>query len=478
MWCPALGASFGHANRAVVGSPNERGQLDPYRLPSPRSPRLGGLTELPLTSSQPAGACCVRGSGGLSPPGTTACNAWQLDRRYETMTTGELLERRRNHSQSGFELLCACLAASSPDSPALAERLAAHDDWPGFLAQLQWHRVTSQIWPVIEAQQQHVPAATVGFILEHRRRQLMQAMNHTAELHRLNGAFRQQRIDYLVLKGQPLSQQLYGSPYARFSKDIDLLVHESSIGAAHSLLLSLGYERVVPGPDAPAHVMDVYTRFRKEFIYWHPESRVEVELHWRLEGNPHFLPMWELQPFEDSREVLVKGVALPVMSESKQCVYLLMHITTSSWARLSWLSDILRLVRGPMDLVDLRQRADGFGLGASLQVTLNLLARYFQVSVPEGPKPSPRVRLLTASARRCLTHNRYPAGVVLPFQRLLACPRPGFLSYDLRWRVALSINDVAVVSLPRSLFVLYYPLRPILWLLRWLPYTGVNKLQT
>jgi hypothetical protein len=386
------------------------------------------------------------------------------------------------HSQqASFELLCSCVAQPYGLAETLADRIEAHPDWAGFLAQLRWHRVAGLVLPVLRHHRDVLPAHVLDAVEREHRQQVMHALRYSAELGRLQAALGA-RVPYLVLKGQPLSQQLYDDPHVRFAKDIDLLIDESDLDRAHDQLSALGYRRTLPAPDAPPHVMAVYPKFRKDYTYWHPELDTQIELHWRLEVNPHFLPMASLAPFADLRQVTVAGAPQPVLRETSQFLYLVMHVASSSWARLSWLTDLLHLVQQPLDWTEVREQARALRLQTSLDVTLQLLERCFGVTLPpklrEGARTTGlRLSLLTAGAHRCLIQNRYPSGVAMPALRVMTCSSAAFLTYDLRWYLGLSINDVAVVALPRALFPLYYPLRPLLWLLRWLPHTGVAKRQ-
>ena len=71
----------------------------------------------------------------------------------------------------------------------------------------------------------------------------LRSEKYLSAIQELAQQFTKNEIDFVVLKGIALSQQIYGSQYARISHDIDLLVHEKDIERADLLLRELGYEQ-------------------------------------------------------------------------------------------------------------------------------------------------------------------------------------------------------------------------------------------
>ena len=80
------------------------------------------------------------------------------------------------------------------------------------------------------------------YVLEKAQHQLL-LRKHLLDIH----DFLQERhIPYVVLKGIPLNQQLYGNKMLKYSGDIDILVDKKDFLAAHTCLLELGYELQSP----------------------------------------------------------------------------------------------------------------------------------------------------------------------------------------------------------------------------------------
>ena len=82
------------------------------------------------------------------------------------------------------------------------------------------------------------------------------------------------RRDLLVLKGEALSDVLYGSPFMRRSGDVDVLIRWEDLGSWVAGLRSLGY--VPQYHDRPRPW--VYD----QWAFVHPETALVMELHWAI----------------------------------------------------------------------------------------------------------------------------------------------------------------------------------------------------
>src|SRR3990167_2590212 len=333
--------------------------------------------------------------------------------------------------QQGFALLCWSLQAGPADAAEFERLTAPVTDWEPFISQLRWHRVSALAWQRLAPFSSRLPD-TVNTALQELRQQIgMRAMKHSMQLLALARLFSVHDIPFIVLKGITLSLQLHGDPARRFSKDIDILVREQDTDACHQLLLRNGYHRAYPGEQVPPNVLNYYRQFKKDCTYVNEEDGTQLELHWRFDNNPHFLPLGKLDPFHHCAHVNLAGVALPVLSPEHNALYLIMHAAHSCWARLSWLTDIARLLQQP--LPDVPCHGDW------------------------------RARWLLRSILQTLQAGRYPGNTLRLLHPLLYSNGLRYWLFHLRRNMALSLNDIALLPLPRALFFLYYPLRPLLW---------------
>jgi hypothetical protein len=78
---------------------------------------------------------------------------------------------------------------------------------------------------------------------------IMQARNNSVlylkELCRLDALFKSKGVSYILMKGMPLSKQIYNDCFVRISSDIDMLVDEDKMKMAYTLLNKMGYRQHV-----------------------------------------------------------------------------------------------------------------------------------------------------------------------------------------------------------------------------------------
>ena len=191
-------------------------------------------------------------------------------------------------------------------------------------------------------------------------------------------------IPVLVLKGLPLAQRLYGTPFARGSVDIDLLVPPDAVTAAERALIGAGWRRSMPDfRETPLRTRWYETLVRD---VWLDGPGGRLELHRRLLGNPFVFD----PPFADlagrGATVTLGGRAFPTLGDADQLLYLACHGLSHYWARLKWLCDLAALL-GAMHDADIetavaRGRAEG--LDAALAPALTLCREALHVEPPRA----------------------------------------------------------------------------------------------
>src|SRR5450631_4201805 len=159
--------------------------------------------------------------------------------------TGIFSERGNPHDRE-FRLLTK--SALWPRLPADREsvRTLAHEeiDWNVFLEMVELHRLSPIIFHnLTEYAKDVVPPAILLRLERDTAAKGLSALQNLSEILRLQKLFLVAAIDLRILKGIPLAILAYGNPSLRESGDIDLLIEEGDIAAAHDLLGHEGYVR-------------------------------------------------------------------------------------------------------------------------------------------------------------------------------------------------------------------------------------------
>ena len=372
-----------------------------------------------------------------------------------------------SEQQLCFSLLSWCLQPDADNEAffLLRDRI---QQWDVFIELVRWHRVAALAWQRLSPLSEQLPPAVAESVQQMARNTAMQSLKLTHELKRVSALLQLHQIEFVVLKGPPLAQQLYGNPGLRFSKDIDILVQEKDVERANTLLSGHSYLRVFPPLDFPEVAMSRYKEFSKDYVYRHRDSGSELELHWRFNNNPHLLELDVFEPFRHITSCKLAGMELPVLSSTHQALYLMTHAARSSWGRLSWLTDIAALLRAPLDWESLLELARINGLTNIVWITANLTHHLLKIPLPEPLQAErfsagPGARLLLRYFLTSTPQARYPGIIIRTLLDFLLCQRPGYKRSHLLQGFALHILDIAALPLPARFHFFYYPLRPFIY---------------
>lgn len=176
---------------------------------------------------------------------------------------------------------------------------------------------------------------------------------------------------HVVLKGEPLAQELYPDPMMRVSGDVDLLVLPGDLEYVEELLAQIDFFPLQPWSRARLAT-------NNQWVFVHKEHETPLELHWRL-ALPALpdLPIPSL--FETRRLVhMDRRWAAPVLDPAWQFIHLALHFHHHmGFARglldlASWLD-----VHGhTIEPEVVFERAASAGLSGIIQWPLHTLARH------------------------------------------------------------------------------------------------------
>lgn len=154
------------------------------------------------------------------------------------------------------------------------------------------------------------------------KRQALAVMRQLGALRQALDCFREQGVPCLVLKGLPLSERLYGTPFARRSVDVDLLVDRGSFAACRQMLLASGFGHVPDYRETPVRRRwDAMAGKTQTFTLGGGATRVAVELHWRLLANPHYIDTAFNSLYQRRSSTRIGSTPMPTLGEpTSSCI--------------------------------------------------------------------------------------------------------------------------------------------------------------
>ncbi len=342
-------------------------------------------------------------------------------------------------------------------------------DWPHFLSLVRHHRVYPQLYAHIR-DISWIPTDIREAVRRDCAGNTLRMLRSGGELQRVCRELTREGVRPLVLKGPPLALELYGDLSLRTSKDLDILIPLADLPRAEHLMAQLGYrsDHLVP------RVLGDWKWKVHHASFTNPHTGMQVEIHWRLNGDmgkePSFEELWERR-----RASPLDRQAVFMLGREELFQYLCLHGARHGWFRLRWLADIDRIARLGLDarrLVPLMRRHRSLHLGGQ---ALTLASDLLSTPLPSGLAPllAGRGRELAKLALPYIEQTAVPTSETSSKQSdrrykryLFALKTPGQkLGFATR-RLHPSFRDAEALPLPRSLRFLYFPLRPFVWLWR------------
>ena len=215
-------------------------------------------------------------------------------------------------------------------------------------------------------------------------------------------------VDFIVLKGLPLTYRVFGRLDARRIRDNDLLVRAGDVDRALGVLRDCGYELAEPGVllDKASWRTNQVSLVRRG-----PTGRAgAADLHWRA-FHPWFFDVPEAVEWAHARPFQVNGLTVKVFDEPLTLLHLAAHFAQHAFSEAWILRDVAtawNVWHRDLDGDELRRLARDTGTAHVLEFALRAAEDLGLLVAPPPPASSRRV----AALRR-----------VLPARRLFE-PRP------------------------------------------------------
>ncbi|WP_226670482.1 nucleotidyltransferase family protein [Metabacillus litoralis] len=293
----------------------------------------------------------------------------------------------------------------------------------------------------------------------------------TRELTKISNTFAQQDIPLICLKGPVISSKLYNDPMLRPTRDLDLLVPFNKLKEAETLLIENGYIEEYE----IENFEDLNYKKLHHKIFVHQESKVLVELHWRLHPNlykePLFAELWSRK-----EQIHIGGTTVNILGEMDLFLFLITHGSRHAWFRLRWLYDIHLFLQKPLDYESIKETAQKQKVEHMIGQAVALSNFFFKTKIPT------ELSIYTGS-RKCIKISRMALTILKKNIDFTNSTTLNHYLLQRRYHYALRVGirqkldyifqhfypnqyDIETLKLPEKYYSLYYPLRPFLWVVR------------
>ncbi|MFJ5759869.1 nucleotidyltransferase family protein [Neobacillus sp. NPDC093182] len=298
-----------------------------------------------------------------------------------------------------------------------------------------------------------------------------QMMFLSGEMEQLSRLFTDSRVRTLFLKGPVLSNALYGDVSLRTSNDLDIMVPMENLGKAEEILLQNGYIK----DDYIESVLNDWKWRHHHITFFHPEKRIKLEVHWRLNPGPAKEPKFE-ELWERKRRSTLFSYPVFYLGFEDLFFFLVTHGARHGWSRLRWLVDIVKMTKQDLNWKEVLTLLTKYQClqvgGQSLILTSQLLNSKLNGEMANIIKGNQSKRLAQDALfyiKQLVNLHTEP----LPQDVANHHKRHLFLLMSNRQKLLFIFSflypfpiDAETLPLPKVLHILYFPLRPFLLLWR------------
>ncbi|MDQ0063385.1 nucleotidyltransferase domain-containing protein [Paenibacillus harenae] len=366
-------------------------------------------------------------------------------------------------------LLAFIRSGSAEEIGEIPERMFKEANWESFVDLSIHHRLHPYLYHKLKGiSEALIPSRVIHILQTEYRVNTFQMLQLCGEMERLDKIFTGYNIRALYLKGPVLAKELYGDISLRTSCDLDLLVPIADLHKVEDLLITLGYSK-----DEYIHtILNDWKWRHHHYTFYHAEQNMKIEVHWRLNPAPSVEPGFE-QLWERRRISSLSSHPIHYLGREDLFQFLVSHGARHGWSRLRWLLDIKQLTEQQLDgsklKTILRKHHYSYIGGQALSLASELLGATIQADL-HGLAANSRSQRLAQQAMFYLGQmiNLHTVPVPRDVDRYHKRHMFALLTTRLKLQYVLSVlfpypEDAETLPLPKSLHVLYFPLRPFLW---------------
>jgi hypothetical protein len=288
----------------------------------------------------------------------------------------------------------------------------------------------------------------------------------TGELVKLLDCFASEGVDVIPFKGPVLALLAYGDLGLRQFGDLDIVIRKQDFSRVKGLLINRGFK---PKPALNSAQEAALLRFDCAYNFENQQG-VILDVHWGFIERHFSIAMDVNRLWDQLQPITIGDRRFMTLAPEDLILILCLHGFTHLWERLGWISDIAGLidVRKDLDWQAVLQNANKLGLRRILLLGLLLAADLLDAQVPAEIRQAAREDSVVEGVAHQVQEQLFidrdaPRGLVrgaILDLRMRERHRDRIRSC-LRLILTPRSYDWMSVSLPESLFFLYYLVRPV-----------------
>jgi Uncharacterised nucleotidyltransferase len=384
-----------------------------------------------------------------------------------------------DHSSLSIEaalVLCCATTAATVERTATATGLAARvRDWDTVIGIAERHAVLPIVHRYLSLEcSGAVPADAMTKLRTRWQFIALYNRHQTAELVRLTGLLKAAGIGAVAFKGPVLAAMAYGSIDLRQFVDLDILVRQSDLPQVAEILTA---ERYLSPHSRREGLATNYFQ-ECEDAFFSAGGMGAVDAHWRITPRSFRFAPAEDTFWHRARAVELESGTVNAIAPEDLLLYICVHAAKHGWVQLGSICDVAETIRArpAINLMAILDEATTLGSRRMFLTGVCLARELLDAPVPEGVVAiacnDRAVRALTGRVARLLFSGTGPGHThfdpwAVPIRSIESTGAR--IHYVVHRTLAPTMGDYELIRLPRSMFPLYWAIRPFRMALQYGP---------
>ncbi|MGG1629479.1 nucleotidyltransferase domain-containing protein [Rossellomorea sp. NRS-1567] len=342
-------------------------------------------------------------------------------------------------------------------------------DWEEFVRLVKHHRVYPQVYiKLVEYPITFIPDYVMKILKQLYQKNTFHMLHLSGAMVKVSQLFSDNSIKALFLKGPILATDIYGELSLRTCSDLDVLIHIDNLEEVDALLKYNGYKK----DDYITTILSDWKWRHHHVTYYHPENKVKVEIHWRLNPGPSKEPGFK-ELWSSRREKPISSHnSLAYLGREHLLCFLLTHGARHGWSRLRWLEDVRLLLQQDIEWENVDGILREYQCTHLYKKTLLLCTELFSTSTHLETQRNFEDQQSVHLAQQTLYYLENKVNLhstPLPVDIAEFHKKYLFLIKPFQQKVWFYLSllhpypeDLHTLYLPKKLHFLYFPLRPFL----------------
>ena len=369
-------------------------------------------------------------------------------------------------------LLCARTRMTEEIEEEIKSLVNPDIDWDQLLQLSTEHRLTPLLyWQLNSVCPDLVPSGVMESLKTYFNDNARKNLLLTGGLINILKLFESHKIQAIPYKGPILALQAYGNLAFRQFGDIDILVKKLEVVKIKELMISSGYKLY-----EPINVDDsYYMKLEPEYQFIDKNMDIIVEIKWNYHGNFFSLPEPDILSNE-LENIHMNNYKFPTFSPANQLLILCIHNAKHNWDGLSWICDLSEFLKSQRDIEwsEILEKAEKLCIKRVLLINLKLAVDLFELKIPDEisylMNDDKYVKKVSNQVKnRFFQEKDKSLNIVDKF--ILDLTKREKIKYGLmdcvKGLTRPTYLDFKDVSLPESLYPVYYLIRPFLLIKRY-----------